>query len=109
MHRNNTLVATSFQLISDFFHVNQGVQCFKHAEQASSRGVLGGGGGGGATGLLNKGGGSNRLPGLVTKQQAVEFPQVLASKDMHNYFKQPHAFKNSRALNVDNLIKTPCI
>ena len=25
-----------------------------------------GGGGGGATGLLNKGGGSNRLPGLVT-------------------------------------------
>ena len=32
------------------------------------------GGGGGATGLLNKGGGSNRLPGLVTKQQAVEFP-----------------------------------
>ena len=40
---------------------------------------LGGGGGGGATGLLNKGGGSNRLPGLVTKQQAVEFPQVLTS------------------------------
>ena len=39
----------------------------------------GGGGGGGATGLLNKGGGSNRLPGLVTKQQAVEFPQVLTS------------------------------
>ena len=27
----------------------------------------------GATGLLNKGGGSNRLPGLVTKQQAVEW------------------------------------
>ena len=39
----------------------------------------GGGGGGGATGLLNKGWGSNRLPGLVTKQQAVEFPQVLTS------------------------------
>ena len=38
------------------------------------------GGGGGATGLLNKGGGSNRLPGLVTKQQAVEFPQVQASE-----------------------------
>ena len=38
--------------------------------------LRGGGGGGGATGLLNKGGGSNRLPGLVT---AVEFPQVLAS------------------------------
>ena len=35
--------------------------------------------GGGATGLLNKGGGSNRLPGLVTKQQAVEFPQVQTS------------------------------
>ena len=37
--------------------------------------------GGGATGLLNKGGGSNRLPGLVTKQQAVEFPQVLTSNE----------------------------
>ena len=36
--------------------------------------------GGGATGLLNKGGGRNRLPGLVTKQ-AVEFPQVQASKN----------------------------
>ena len=34
----------------------------------------GGGGGGGATGLLNKGGGSNRLP--------VEFPQVQTS--LHN-------------------------
>ena len=51
---------------------------FEHAEQASSRGVLEGGGGG-ATGLLNKGGGSNRLPGLVAKQ-AVEFPQVYTSK-----------------------------
>ena len=37
------------------------------------------GGGGGATGLLKKGGGSNMVPGLVTKQQAVEFPQVLTS------------------------------
>ena len=36
----------------------------------------------GATGLLNKGGGSNRLPGLVAKQQAVEFPQVQTS--LHN-------------------------
>ena len=27
----------------------------------------------------NKGGGSNRLPGLVTKPQAVEFPQVQTS------------------------------
>ena len=35
--------------------------------------MLGGGGGGG---------GGNRLPGLVTKQQAVEFPQVLTS--LHN-------------------------
>ena len=78
MHSNDTLVNTSFQLISGFFHVNQGVLCSEHmhAEQASSRGVLGGGG---ATGLLNKGGGSSRLPGLVTKQQAVEFPQVQTS------------------------------
>ena len=52
------------------------IKVFCVAEQASSRGVLEGGG---ATGLLNKGGGSNRLPGLVTKQQAVEFPQVLTS------------------------------
>ena len=62
------------------------VLCCEHAEQASSRGVLegGGGGGGAATGLLkNKGGGSSRLPGLVTKQQAVEFPQVQTS--LHNY------------------------
>ena len=50
---------TPFKLISGFFHVNQGVLCSEHAEQASSRGVLeGGGGGGGATGLLNKGGGA---------------------------------------------------
>ena len=40
----------------------------------------GGGGRGGATGLLNKGGGSNRLPALVTKQQAVELTQVLPSE-----------------------------
>ena len=59
----HTLVDTSFKLISDFFHVNQGVLCCEHAEQASSSNVFeGGGGGGGATGLLNKGGGSNRLP-----------------------------------------------
>ena len=43
-----------------------------------------GGGGGGGKGLLNKGGGSNRLPGLVTKQQAVEFPQVLTSEYYYN-------------------------
>ena len=76
MRSNDTLVD---QLISGFFHVNQGVWCCEHAEQASSRGALEGGGGEGATGLLNKGEGSNRLPGLVTKQQAVEFPQVQAS------------------------------
>ena len=69
MHSNDTLVDTPFQLISGFFHVNQGVLCCEHAEQASS-------GGGGATGLVNKGGGSSRLPGLVTKQQAVEFPHA---------------------------------
>ena len=48
----------------------------------------GGGGGGGGWCVfegeeggegLNKGGGSSRLPGLVTKQQAVEFPQVQTS------------------------------
>ena len=44
---NDTLVDTPFQLISGFFHVNQGVLCCEHAEQASSRGVLEGGGGGG--------------------------------------------------------------
>ena len=40
---------------------------FKHAEQASSSSVFEGGGGV-ATGLLNKGGGSNRLPGLVNNK-----------------------------------------
>ena len=60
------------------FHVNQGFLCCEHAEQASSSGVFegGGGGGGGATGLLNKGGGSNRLP--------VEFPQVQTIIVIHN-------------------------
>ena len=38
-----------------FFHVNQGVLCSEHAEQASSRGVLEGGWGWGV------GGGGNRL------------------------------------------------
>ena len=64
MRSNDTLVDTPFQLISGFFHVNQGVLCSEHAEQASSRGVLegegGGGGGGGATGLLDKGGGEQQ-------------------------------------------------
>ena len=54
------------------------IRVFCVAEQASSRGVLeegggGGGEGGSATGLLNKGGGG------ASKQQAVEFPQVLTS------------------------------
>ena len=76
------MVDTPFQLISGFFHVNQGVLCSEHAEQASSRGVLegGGGGGGGGGNRLAKWRGSNKLPGLVTKQQAMEFPQVLTSQ-----------------------------
>ena len=53
MRSNDTLVDTPFQLISGFFHVNQGILCSEHAEQASSRGVLERGGGGG--------GGGNRL------------------------------------------------
>ena len=47
VHSNDTLVDTPFQLISGFFHVNQGILCSEHAEQASSRGVLERGGGGG--------------------------------------------------------------
>ena len=34
------------------------------------------GGGGGGNRLAKQRGGSNRLPGLVTKQQAVEFPGI---------------------------------
>ena len=37
--------------------------------------------GGGQQACSMKEGGSNRLPGLVTKQQAVEFPQVLTSSN----------------------------
>ena len=67
MHSNDTLVDTPFQLISDFFHVIiKVVLCYEHAEQASS-GVCWRGRGG-ATGLLNKGGGNNRLPGLVNNK-----------------------------------------
>ena len=76
MHSNDTFVDTPFQLISGFFHVNQGVLCSEHTEQASCRGVLEGGGG---NRLAKLRWGSNRLPGLVTKSQAVEFPQVLTS------------------------------
>ena len=67
---NDTLVNTSFQLISGFFHVNQGVLCLSMLNKLPP-GVCWRGGGGGATGLLNKGGGSNRLP--------VESPQVQTS------------------------------
>ena len=69
---NGTLGNTPFQLISDFFHVNKVLSVLS---TLNKRVCLGGG----ATGLLNKGGGSNRLPALVTKQQAVEFPQVQTS------------------------------
>ena len=52
--------------------------------------VLGGGGGGGQQAcMLNKGGGSNRLSGLVTKQQAVEFPQVQTSNYDYILFNYP--------------------
>ena len=40
MYVTYTLVDTSFKLLSDFFHVNQGVLCCEHAEQA---GGVGGG------------------------------------------------------------------
>ena len=60
MRSNDTLVDTPFQLISGFFHVNQGILCSEHAEQASSRGVLerGGGGGGGQQACYIKEGGA---------------------------------------------------
>ena len=66
------------------------IRVFCVAEQASSRGVLEGGGGGGQQAcMLNKGGGSNRLSGLVTKQQAVEFPQVQTSNYDYILFNYP--------------------
>ena len=58
-------------------------------------GVCWRGGGGGVTGLLNKGGGSNRLPGVVTKQQAVEFPQVQTS---NSYYCKLHLSMHLRVL-----------
>ena len=72
MRSNDTLGNTPFQLISDLFriHVNKVLSVLNMLP-----GVCWGGGGG-ATGLLNKGGG---LPGLATKQHAVEFPQVQTS------------------------------
>ena len=59
MHSNDTLVDTPFKLISGFFHANKVFSVVQGCV---------GGGGGGATGLLNKGGGSNRLPGLVNNK-----------------------------------------
>ena len=52
-------LTTPFQLISGFFHVNQGVLCL--LSKLPPAVCWGGGGGGGATGLLNEGGGSSRL------------------------------------------------
>ena len=74
MSINDTLVNTPFQLYSDFFHVNKVLSVLSMLSKLPPGVCWGGGGGGGeATGLLNKTGGSNRLPGLVIKQQAVEF------------------------------------
>ena len=78
MRSNDTLGNTPFQLISDFFMLIK-VFCVLSMLSKLPPGVCWGGGGGGgeATGrLLNKGGGSNMLPGLVSKQKAA---QVLAS------------------------------
>ena len=71
MRSNDTLGNTPFQLISDFFHVNKVLSVMSMLSKLPP-GVCCNWRGGGGTGLLNKGGGSNRFPGLVTKQQAVE-------------------------------------
>ena len=70
------------------------IKVFSVVEQASSRGVLEGGGG------------SNRLPGLVTKQQAVEFLQVQTSNYNNNkqesyVIKLIGVYKDSKLLNSD--------
>ena len=57
--------------------------------------------GGGATVLLNKGGGSNRLPALVTKQQAV---QVQTS---YNYYSIP--MTTTMTLHMYTLVDTSFI
>ena len=59
-------------------------------------GVCWGGGGGG---------GGNRLPGLVTKQQAVEFPQVLTSSVII-ILKVPHLRQCLDYCDGENLLKT---
>ena len=76
MSSNDTLVDTPFQLISGFFHVNQGILCL--LSKLPPAVCLGEGGGGGGTGLLNEGGGEQQASCLVAKQ-AVEFPQVYTS------------------------------
>ena len=70
MCSNDTLVDTPFQLISGFFHVNKVLSVLSMLSKLPP-GVCWRGEGGG--------GGSNRLPGLVAEQKAVEFPQVQTS------------------------------
>ena len=66
----------------------------------------GGGGGGGATGLLHKGGGATGLiPGLVAKQQAVEFPQVQTS--LHNNTRSRRPTMTTTVRSNDTLVDTP--
>ena len=69
MRSSDTLGNTPFQLISDLINSFMLIKVFSVLSMLSKLppGVCWRGGG--ATGLLNKGGGSNRLPGLVTKQQ----------------------------------------
>ena len=68
---NDTLVDTPFQLISGFFHVNQ---CVLSMLNKLPPGVCWRGEGQQACYI--KEGGATGIPALVTKQQAVEFPQV---------------------------------
>ena len=74
MRSNDTLGNTPLQLISDFFHVDKMLCVLSMLSKLPPRVCWGGGEGG------------NRLPGLVTKQQAVEFPQVQTSI---NYLRSP--------------------
>ena len=53
MCSNDTLVDTPFQLISGFFHVNQGV-CVVSMLNKLPQGCVGGGGGGGGGNRLAK-------------------------------------------------------
>ena len=67
MTPHSNLLVTSFMLIKVFCVV-------------SILSKLGGGGGWVGNRLAKERRGSNRLPGLVSKQQAVEFPRVLTSE-----------------------------